>query len=437
MNSNKTPKNSLKRTTSGGGSGGIIFEKYQLGHILGRGSFAKVYYGRSLHDNSSVAIKVIEKPSICDSNMEPRLVREVSAMRRLNNHPNILKLHELMATKTKIYLVMELAQGGELFAKVSRRGRLSESTCRTYFQQLVSTIHFCHQNGIAHRDLKPQNLLLDGDGNLKVSDFGLSALPEQIRGDGMLYTACGTPVYTAPEVVKRNGYDGAKADAWSCGVILYVMLVGHVPFQGSNIANLYKKIRRREINFPGWVSKPARNIIFRLLDPNPDTRLGVDGIMGLGWFKKSLQPDPGRGSDPENELGCLLGDDEKNDTNIGMNAFDIISMSPGLDLSGLFDSGTRTRQKRFVSRGTMREVEERVVKAGEELGYKVEKGKGKDMVVLVKGKVVLLVRMVEVVKQMELLMVEIKVVSGNEGVDFEWEEFKLGLGDIVVSLHAC
>lgn len=433
MNSNKTPQNSLKRTTSGTGSGGIIFDKYQLGHILGRGSFAKVYYGRSLRDNSSVAIKVIEKRSNSDLNMEPRLIREVSVMRRLN-HPNILKLHEVMATKTKIYLVMELAKGGELFTKLSRQGRLSESTCRTYFQQLVSTVHFCHQNGVVHRDLKPQNLLLDGSGNLKVSDFGLSALPEQIRGDGMLYTACGTPVYTAPEVVRRNGYDGAKADAWSCGVILFVMLVGYVPFHDSNIANLYKKICRREINFPVWISTSARNIIYRLLDPNPSTRLGVEGLMGLSWFKKSLQRNPGSGSEAENELGSLLSDDEKNGDDLGMNAFDIISMSSGLDLSGFFDSGSKKKNRRFVSRGTMREVEERVVKVGEELGYKIEIGKGKEMVGLVKGKVVLLVKLVEVVKQMELLMVEIRVVSGNEGVDFEWEEeLKLGLGDIVVS----
>ncbi|XP_074342675.1 CBL-interacting serine/threonine-protein kinase 4-like [Apium graveolens] len=283
MNSTKTPKNLVKRTISGGKSDGIIFEKYQLGHILGRGSFAKVYYGRSLEDNSSVAIKVIEKPSNSDPDMEPRLIREVSAMRRLNNHPNILKLHEVMATKIKIYLVIELAKGGELFTKLLARGRLSESTCRKYFQQLVFTVHFCHQNGVVHRDLKPQNLLLDGYGNLKVSDFGLSALPEQIRGDGMLHTACGTPVYTAPEVVRRNGYDGAKADAWSCGVIFFVMLVGYLPFQDSNIPNLYKKIIRREINFPLWISTPARNIIYRLLDPNPRTRFGVEDLMGLSW----------------------------------------------------------------------------------------------------------------------------------------------------------
>ncbi|KAL8105017.1 hypothetical protein AgCh_028979 [Apium graveolens] len=145
----------------------------------------------------------------------------------------------------------------------------------------------------------------------------------------------------------------------------------------------------------------------------------------------------GSGSEAENELGSLLSDDEKSGNDFGMNAFDIIAMSSGLDLSGFFDLGTKGKERRFVSRGTTREVEERVVKVGEELGYKVEKGKGKDMVGLVKGKVVLLVKMVEVVKKMELMMVEIRVVSGNEGVDFEWEELKLGLGDIIVSCHGC
>lgn len=426
MNS-ETPKPScMKRTHSG--SGKILFEKYQLGHILGRGSFAKVYYGQSLYDKTSVAIKVMEKPSVPDLQMELHLIREVSAMRRLNSHPNIINLHEVMATKTKIYLVMELAAGGELFAKLSRRGRLSESTSRLYFQQLVSTLHYCHQNGVVHRDLKPQNLLLDGAGNLKVSDFGLSALPEQIKGDGMLYTACGTPAYTAPEVVQRTGYDGAKADAWSCGVILFVLLVGYVPFDDSNLAIMYKKMYKREICFPDWVSKPARNVIYRLLDPNPSTRMSLEDLMGLSWFKKSLQPCQG------NILGCVLSDDDKSDSGTSMNAFDIISMSSGLDLSSLFESGSRKKHRKFTVRGSIRVVVERVVKIGGELGYRVEKGKGKDhMVELVKGKVALIVRIAEVLRHMELLMLEIEIVGGNEGSESKWDELKLGICDIVVS----
>lgn len=175
-----------------------IQNKYQLGRLLGRGSFAKVYQALSLADNAHVAIKVINKDSSALA-LEPQILREIGAMRRLQSHPNILRIHEVMATRTRIYLVMELAAGGELFSRIVRRGRFTEPAARRYFQQLVSALNYCHENGVAHRDVKPQNLLLDHKGNLKVSDFGLSALPEQLR-DGLLHTACGTPAFTAPEV---------------------------------------------------------------------------------------------------------------------------------------------------------------------------------------------------------------------------------------------
>ncbi|XWS53893.1 hypothetical protein CRYUN_Cryun10bG0039200 [Craigia yunnanensis] len=278
----QTPQPKLTRTKT---STSILLGKYQLGRLLGRGSFAKVHEATSLEDNNSVvAIKIIDKTKTVDAAM---VIREVSAMRRLQNHPNILKIHEVMATKTKICLVMELASGGELFAKVLRRGRLAEPAARRYFSQLVSALHFCHQNGVAHRDVKPQNLLLDQYGNLKVSDFGLSALPEQLN-NGLLHTACGTPAYTAPEVVRRKGYDGSKADAWSCGVILFVLLAGYLPFDDSNLVALYKKIHRREFQFPSWISKQGKAIIWQLLDPNPDTRMSIAKLMETLWFKRTL-----------------------------------------------------------------------------------------------------------------------------------------------------
>ncbi|XVF63003.1 hypothetical protein PTKIN_Ptkin09bG0054000 [Pterospermum kingtungense] len=266
----------------------ILLGKYRLGRILGRGSFAKVHEASLLDDsNSVVAVKIIDKTKTVDAAMEPRIIGEVSAMHRLQHHPNILKIHEVMATKTKIYLVMELASGGELFAKVLRRGRLAEPAARRYFSQLVSALNFCHQNGVAHRDLKPQNLLLDQNGNLKVSDFGLSALPEQLS-DGLLHTACGTPAYTAPEVVRRKGYNGSKADAWSCGVILFVLLAGYLPFDDSNLVTMYKKIHRREFQFPSWISKQAKSVIWQLLDPNPNTRMSIEKLMETSWYKRAL-----------------------------------------------------------------------------------------------------------------------------------------------------
>ncbi|CAB4301497.1 unnamed protein product [Prunus armeniaca] len=149
--------------------GKVLMQKYEIGRLLGQGNFAKVYHARHLQTGQNVAIK----------------------------------LYEVMATKTKIYFVLEYVKGGELFHKVSK-GRLKEDMARMYFQQLISAVDFCHSRGVYHRDLKPENLLLDENGTLKISDFGLSALAESKRQDGLLHTTCGTPAYVAPEVVENR-----------------------------------------------------------------------------------------------------------------------------------------------------------------------------------------------------------------------------------------
>ena len=414
-----------------------ILGKYQLTRFLGRGSFAKVYQGRSLVDGAAVAMKIIDKSKTVDAGMEPRIIREIDAMRRLHHHPNILKIHEGLATKTKIHRVVELAAGGELFAKISRRGKLPESTARRYFQQLVSALRFCHRNGVAHRDLKPQNLLLDGDGNLKVSDFGLSALPEQLK-NGLLHTACGTPAYTAPEILRQSGgYDGSKADAWSCGLILYVFLAGHLPFEDTNIPAMCKKISRRDYKFPEWISKPARFVIHKLLDPNPETRISLEALFGNAWFKKSLKPETAE----ENALGFSYVKSSYNyegSKSSGVTAFDIISMSWGLDLTRLFetkwDSGSK-REKRFTSSARVEVVEEKVKEVGGLLGFKVEVGKSNGAIALLKGKVALVFELLEIVPH-QLLLVAVKVLEGAlEFEELHWGDWKHALQDLVLSWH--
>ncbi|CAL4914289.1 unnamed protein product [Urochloa decumbens] len=206
---------------------------------------------------------------------------------KLVKHPNIVQLYEVMATKTKIYFVLEYVKGGELFNKV-RRGRLKEDVARKYFQQLISAVDFCHSRGVYHRDLKPENLLLDGSRDLKISDFGLSALPDCKRQDGLLHTSCGTPAYVAPEVISRKGYDGAKADIWACGVILYVLLAGYLPFQDKNLIDMYKKIFKAELKWPSWFSSDARKLLRRLLHPNPSARISIAEIMEHPWFRSGL-----------------------------------------------------------------------------------------------------------------------------------------------------
>ncbi|KAE8729068.1 CBL-interacting serine/threonine-protein kinase 22 [Hibiscus syriacus] len=190
-----------------------LFGKYEIGKLLGCGAFAKVYHARNVRTGLSVAIKVINKKRLSSPNLVS-IKREISIMSRLN-HPYIVKLFEVLATKTKIYVVMEFVKGGELFAKVAK-GRFNEDLSRKYFQQLISTVAYCHSRGIFHRDLKPENLLLDDNGNLKVSDFGLSAVTDQIRADGMLHTLCGTPAYVAPEILEKKGTMELR---WTSGAV--------------------------------------------------------------------------------------------------------------------------------------------------------------------------------------------------------------------------
>ncbi|CAI9766165.1 unnamed protein product [Fraxinus pennsylvanica] len=282
------PNHSIQETynLTNGGNRNIIFGKYEMGRVLGQGTFAKVYYGKNLQSSESVAIKVIYKDQVKKEGMMEQIEREISVM-RLVRHPNVVEIKEVMATKQKIFFVMEYVKGGELFAKVAT-GKLKEDLAKKYFQQLISAVDYCHSRGVSHRDLKPENLLLDENENLKVSDFGLSALPEQLRNDGLLHTRCGTPAYVAPEVLRKKGYEGAKADIWSCGVILYVLLAGFLPFQDENMMRMYRKIFKAEFEFPPWFSHESKRLISRLLVADPEKRITIPAIMRVPWFYKGF-----------------------------------------------------------------------------------------------------------------------------------------------------
>ncbi|CAL5435014.1 unnamed protein product [Camellia sinensis] len=353
-----------------------LFGKYEMGRLLGKGTFAKVYYGKQLESGESVAIKVINKDQVKKEGMMEQIQREIAVM-RLVRHPNIVELKEVMATKTKIFCVMEYVKGGELFAKVAR-GKLREDLARTYFQQLISAVDFCHSRGVYHRDLKPENLLLDENGGLKVSDFGLSALPEQLRNDGLLHTQCGTPAYVAPEVLRKKGYDGAKADLWSCGVILYVLLSGFLPFQDENLMNMYRKVFKAEFEFPPWISSEARRLISKLLMADPDRRITIPGIMRVPWFNKgftrahsfSIRQDLIEKSEEfdEQELTQMK---KSASSPAFFNAFEFISsMSSGFDLSSLFENKRRVGSM-FTSRCSASAIMEKIEAAGKGLSYKV------------------------------------------------------------------
>lgn len=341
----------------------VLTQRYELGRLLGQGTFAKVYYGRSLRTSQSVAIKVIDKEKVLKVGLMDQIKREISVM-RIVKHPNIVQLYEVMATKSKIYFVMEYAKGGELFNKVAR-GRLKEDVARKFFIQLMNAVDFCHSRNVYHRDIKPENLLLDENDNLKVSDFGLSALAESKRQDGLLHTTCGTPAYVAPEVIGQKGYDGAKADIWSCGVVLFVLLAGYLPFHDSNLMEMYRKIGRADFKCPSWFTPEARRLIGKILDPNPSTRISIAKIKESSWYRKGLISNKQVMREMENrDTGVTqLSSSSSSESNSipneskaehekppNLNAFDIISFSAGFNLSGLFEEFSLKRGERFTSR---------------------------------------------------------------------------------------
>ncbi|CAN4098433.1 unnamed protein product [Withania somnifera] len=334
----------------------LIFGKYEMGRLLGQGTFAKVYYGRDIKTSESVAIKVINKDHVKREGMIEQITREISVM-RLVRHPNIVELKEVMATKQKIFVVMEYVKGGELFAKVAN-GKLKEDVARKYFQQLISAVDFCHSRGVFHRDLKPENLLLDENENLKVSDFGLSALSEQLRSDGLLHTQCGTPAYVAPEVLRKKGYDGAKSDIWSCGVILYVLLAGFLPFKHENLMKMYRKVFKGEYEFPPWFSPEAKKLISKLLVADPEKRISIHGVTRVPWFLKEFSRSSSFSSINEENSTDPKKESTKEPNLVSRtksappfyNAFEFISaMSSGFDLSSLFE-GQRKSGSLFTSK---------------------------------------------------------------------------------------
>ncbi|KAJ4954050.1 hypothetical protein NE237_030882 [Protea cynaroides] len=359
-------------------SSSVLHGKYDLGRVIGHGTFAKVYHARNLQTGKSVAMKVVGKEKVIKVGMMEQVKREISVMKMVK-HPNIVEFYEVMASKSKIYFAMELVKGGELFSKVAK-GRLKEDVARAYFQQLISAIDFCHSRGVYHRDLKPENLLLDDEGNLKVTDFGLSAFSENLKQDGLLHTTCGTPAYVAPEVIGKNGYDGAKADLWSCGVILYVLIAGFLPFQDDNIVAMYKKIYRGDFKCPPWFSTEARRLVTKLLDPNPDTRITIAKVMETPWFKKSLpktiqtkEEMEFDNFEREEEIGAKGKQAET------LNAFHIISLSEGFDLSPLFEEKKREEKEelRFATTKPASSVISRFEEMAKALNFTVKKSETK------------------------------------------------------------
>ncbi|EAY75896.1 hypothetical protein OsI_03813 [Oryza sativa Indica Group] len=349
----------------------VIMGRYKLGRLLGRGTFAKVYKAYKLATGEAVAIKVFDKEAVQRSGTVEQVKREVDVMRRVH-HRHVIRLHEVMATRSRIYFVMEYASGGELFTRLSRSPRFPEPVARRYFQQLITAVEFCHSRGVYHRDLKPENLLLDARGDLKVTDFGLSALDGSLRGDGLLHTTCGTPAYVAPEVLLKRGYDGAKADIWSKEASQQ-----HDDEEDDGFAREKKKRSKVIMSSP-------------VIDVRPSS----------------------------------------------MNAFDIISRSRGLDLSKMFDAEERRSEARFSTRETTTAIVsklEEIAEAGR-FSFKLKEKGRVELEGSQDGRKGALAIEAEIFKVApEVHVVEVRKTGGDspDFRDFYKQELKPSLGDMV------
>jgi len=267
---------------------------YLVGKTLGVGSTGRVKLGTHIETGNRVAIKIIAKASLLEKyskdpvkqlNMNQKLEREITLM-KLIQHPNIMQLYDVYETDRDLYLILEHIEGGELFDYLVKRGRLSEPEALGFFQQIIYGVDFCHRNHICHRDLKPENLLLDKNLNIKIADFGMASLQVPSK---MLETSCGSPHYASPEIIKGIKYDGTAADVWSCGIILYALLTGNLPFDDENIRRLLSKVKTGVYYMPEYLSSDAKNLISRMLVVEPAKRIKMSEIMKHPWFN-SIPP---------------------------------------------------------------------------------------------------------------------------------------------------
>ncbi|KAI3370093.1 hypothetical protein L3Q82_024892 [Scortum barcoo] len=257
--------------------------RYEFLETLGKGTYGKVKKAKE-RSGRLVAIKSIRKEKIKDEQDLVHIRREIEIMSTLC-HPHIITIYEVFENKDKIVIVMEYASRGDLYDYISDKRNISEREARHFFRQIVSAVHYCHQNGIVHRDLKLENILLDGNGNVKIADFGLSNL---YHGDEYLQTFCGSPLYASPEIVNGRPYRGPEVDTWSLGVLLYTMVHGTMPFDGHNHKTLVQQISTGNYRKPNNPSD-ACGLIRWMLMVNPERRATIEEIAGHWWLNWGYQ----------------------------------------------------------------------------------------------------------------------------------------------------
>ncbi|KAM3240245.1 hypothetical protein ACQJBY_053752 [Aegilops geniculata] len=410
--------------------GTILMNRYEIGRLLGQGDLAKVYYTQDLTSGQGVAIKMIDKDKVSSVELMVRIKREITLMNLLR-HPNVLKLVEVTASKSKLYFVLEYPKDGDLYT-TNVIGRLSEDAARKYFHQLIGAVEYCHSQGVYHRNLNLENILLDENGNLKISDFGLSVLPGS-REDGLFHYPCGTPAYVAPEVLSWRGYDGAKVDIWSCGVILFALVAGYLPFQGTDRTDLFNKISLGKYECPSWISVKLKDILRKILDLDPSTRASVSSIKASAWYGNLIEVKAYKGEATTSEStecsmlskgktkcsGSLVNRAPSSFTD--SNAVGVISLSMKFHLSNLSEKKYGPWENKFTARLPAQTLLAKLNELAEHLKLKVMKKENSVLKLVAReegmGRLELDAEVFEIAPS--FLLVEIKIANGDKEYELQ------------------
>ncbi|XP_066928066.1 serine/threonine-protein kinase BRSK2-like [Clytia hemisphaerica] len=269
---------------------------YFLQQTLGKGQTGVVRLGIHSQTKKKVAVKIVDKNKI-QPNVLAKVEREITIMKLIEHH-NVLQLYDVYESRKNLFLVLEYVGGGELFDYLVSKGRLHILEAKKFFRQIVSAIHYCHHHLVCHRDLKPENLLLDEKKNIKIADFGMASV--QMEND-MLETSCGSPHYACPEVVRGVPYDGRKADTWSCGVILYALIVGCLPFDDDNLRILLEKVKKGTFTIPAFVPPDCVDLLHKMIKVNPEQRFTLGDVQRHPFYTKNAEEIP-----PEPPLPSLV-----------------------------------------------------------------------------------------------------------------------------------
>ena len=257
-----------------------FIEPYELRGVIGDGAFSVVRLAFNVQYKTYAACKIISRQKLAVHNLEPRFENEIRILQQLH-HPGVVGLFDMKKDDNFYYVFEEFCPNGELFQYIVTHGRLEEEEAQIFVKQILETLKYVHNLGICHRDLKPENLLIDTNGNIKISDFGLSRF---VSRSGIVETPCGSPCYASPECISGRPYDGRKSDIWSAGVICYAMVTGQLPWTKRNQQQLFDQIKSGDYIIPSFLTEDCRSFLSGLMEVDAQRRMSIEDALSHPWM---------------------------------------------------------------------------------------------------------------------------------------------------------